>query len=107
MFASDSMLDIGIVDSFLGSLIGQLGVVGFVLWLYPLWRIFRIFPKNHFLGRLLLSQVLISALSENAFNLLSVAFLMVAAGAYYSTFRGTARLDRSGLREEHKSYVTT
>jgi hypothetical protein len=87
MFAPDSMLDTGIGDSFWGSLIGQIGFFGFLAWLYPFWKITQILPPNHYIKRLLYSQLLVCALSENAFNLLSVTFLMVAAGAYYSTFR--------------------
>ena len=84
MFNLDSATrESGIRDSYWSSWLGQIGVVGFLAWLFPFCMIIKEIGLNHYLSRLLVAQVATSALSENAFNLLSVAFLMLLMGSYY------------------------
>lgn len=84
MFNSELQIsNTGVGDSFWGSLLGQLGLVGFIAWLYPFYKIIMKVSSRHYLSKLLIAQILVSALSENTFNVLSVAFLMILIGIYY------------------------
>ncbi|MBP6455540.1 MAG: hypothetical protein KA275_02320 [Chitinophagaceae bacterium] len=72
---------IPIYDTFIGSIIGQLGIVGFVLWLLPFVFISsKIYNSNKLVVYILSAQLIVSVLSENAFNFLSIYFLMLLVG---------------------------
>lgn len=73
-------LDLGIGDSFVAAVLGQIGVIGLLAWLLPIVYISRILGWNHVLIRLLWAQILVSILSENAFNLLSIATIGILLG---------------------------
>lgn len=74
-----------IYDTYLGSLLGQLGLFGLVCWLLPFVVLgFRL--KNHMvLQAVLITQLLMALISENAFNFLSVFPLMLFLGFYLQT----------------------
>jgi hypothetical protein len=72
---------IPIYDTFIGSIVGQLGVLGFVLWLLPLVYITsKIYASNKLVVYIFFAQLIVSILSENAFNFLSIYFLMLLVG---------------------------
>lgn len=76
-------VEIPIFDTYLGSVLGQLGVIGLLCWLLPFgWLVYR--SPDPVLKALLLSQLLIAAVSENSFNFLSVVLLLLFYGAYSS-----------------------
>ncbi len=76
---------IPIYDTFIGSIIGQIGIVGFIIWLLPMFFIsYKIFESNKIAVYLLFSQLIVSILSENAFNFLSIYFLMLLLGILFS-----------------------
>lgn len=71
-----------IFDSYVGAVIGQLGFVGFSCWILGwLVLIINVMKTNRVLAWLLISQILVSFYSENAFNLLSVLVICLYAGA--------------------------
>ena len=84
MFAGEAVFNSKVGDSFWGSLIGQLGIIGFASWIFIFYKIIKKFPKNFYLSKILISQIIISALSENTFNLLSIFIIMFLIGGYYS-----------------------
>lgn len=75
-------LRLGIGDTYIGAVIGQLGLIGFLLWLLPFLWLLLLLKRAILLRNLLISQLLIAVLSENAFNLMSILFLMVTIGAF-------------------------
>jgi hypothetical protein len=87
----------GIGDSFFGAVIGQIGIVGLAVWLYPLVSLARRLPRGDLLRRLFLSQLLVAVLSENSFNLLSVysACLLLGASLSVVSLGGEAGLPRA------------
>lgn len=87
MFATDTVEKTGVADSFWGSLIGQIGLIGFLIWYSIFHKIIENFPYNHYLTRILVAQFLFSALSENAFNLLSVFIPMFLIGSYFASIK--------------------
>lgn len=70
----------GIADSFLALLIGQIGIVGALIWMGAIAILMHKIKANSFLRPLLLAQLLVSSLSENAFNFFSIATLAFAIG---------------------------
>ena len=71
-----------IYDSLAGAIIGQIGFFGFVTWLVGwFFIVVNIMRTNRILAWLLISQILVSFYSENAFNLLSVMVICLYAGA--------------------------
>lgn len=76
----DNMAGVG--DSFWASILGQFGIIGFILWLGMLLFICYKIGFNNYLSKLIISQILVAALSENSFNLMSVVFLMFLSGSY-------------------------
>lgn len=68
-------------DTFIGAIIGQVGIIGLLLWLLPFIHFMRFFKKYDILKRLLIAQVIVSILSENAFNLLSIVALCLVIGS--------------------------
>ncbi|MGO3889790.1 MAG: hypothetical protein ACTJHW_02335 [Paenalcaligenes sp.] len=74
MFSDDLTVyyDKGISDTYIGSIIGQLGFFGFGFWVFViLFSIFPINRKNPVPFIILASQVLVSFLSENTLNVTS------------------------------------
>jgi hypothetical protein len=90
MFGSGDISS-GVGDSYWGSIIGQLGLVGFMAWILSFFTVIKNFPHNSYLTRILVSQLLISAISENAFNLLSIYILMILLGGYYSFYKNYSK----------------
>lgn len=79
-------------DSFWAALIGQLGVVGLGIWGASWLLISLRIGIFSVLGRLLISQIGVSILSENTFNFMSVICLCVlVGGAWRSSTRQTPR----------------
>lgn len=74
----------GIGDSFIGAIIGQIGVIGLLFWLIPFFIFSKHFSSNDIFKRILVSQLLIAILSENSFNLLSIYTICLIIGAKLS-----------------------
>lgn len=74
-----------IFDTYLGAVLGQLGVFGALLWLFG-WFGFvgLLYRRNKVLATVLLAQVFVSFYSENAFNFLSVFPICFFAGAEWA-----------------------
>lgn len=73
MFAEDLTLyyKYEISDTFLGSLLGQIGIVGMLIWLSFFRRYFFqvLIPNKTFVGAVIIvSQLLVSSISENTLN---------------------------------------
>lgn len=87
MFATEITDQTGIGDTFIGSILGQLGLVGFIFWLFPFLYFSNFFSSNSIFTRLLAAQLIVSILSENAFNLLSIVSLTLTfGGALYINY---------------------
>jgi glycosyltransferase involved in cell wall biosynthesis len=70
-----------IFDTYVGSLIGQLGLLGFVFWIMGwLVAIIGLNRSSSLLSWILISQLIVSIYSENAFNLLSIWGICLFAG---------------------------
>ncbi len=84
-----------ISDTFIGTIIGQAGVIGLVLWLLPFFWMIQKLASEKLLQALLISQLLVAILSENAFNFLSILWLITAIGAWinYTSKHETHRPD--------------
>lgn len=76
----EQTVDIG--DTFIGSIMGQIGFLGLVLWLIPFYIIYQKI-KDNIVAKILLAQLIISIISENAFNLLSVFLICISVGVVY------------------------
>lgn len=76
----EPILKIG--DTYFGSILGQIGVIGYLLWLVPFLIIIKKIKYN-FVAKIFLAQLLISIISENSFNLLSVFLVCLFLGIYY------------------------
>jgi hypothetical protein len=73
--------NLGIGDTFVGMVLGQLGVVGILLWGWAMWDIFRL-SKNQFLFQCLFAaQLFVSIFSETAYYATSMVILLVLMGA--------------------------
>jgi hypothetical protein len=74
---SEKSIEIG--DTFIGSILGQLGILGLLLWILPFYILVK---KNSYdlLSILIIAQLLIAIISENSFNLLSVSLLCITLG---------------------------
>ncbi|QAB15785.1 hypothetical protein [Hydrogenovibrio thermophilus] len=80
MFSNSTVTGVG--DSYWAAVMGQFGFLGFIIWFLTfLWIIARL-GLTHYLSWLLMSQLLVSALSENAFNFMSVFLLMIFVGGF-------------------------
>ena len=64
---------IAISDTFLGSILGQIGIVGFLIWISYFSRYFLdiLFSRFKPGSMIIVSQILIAALSENTLNFTS------------------------------------
>jgi len=74
-------LDLGISDTYIGAVLGQVGIIGLAAWLVPFVWMFIKLKENKTLKFLLVSQLVVAILSENSFNLMSILFLMMTVGA--------------------------
>lgn len=79
---------LAIYDTFLGSVLGQLGLLGLLCWLLPFVLLCLKLKKHIWLQALLISQLVIALISENAFNFLSVLPLMLFLGFYLNKENG-------------------
>lgn len=71
----------GIKDSFLGAILGEEGFVGIFIYTFVIFLlVILVYKKNRYIAYFLLIQFFLSALSENSFNFLSIAFLMLYIG---------------------------
>ncbi|HEX4886965.1 MAG TPA: hypothetical protein VFV37_02865 [Luteibaculaceae bacterium] len=72
-----------IFDTYLGAVIGQIGVIGTAGWLYAWWYFLRkVLKQNSYLFWIIIAQLIVSVYSENAFNLLSIVLPMMALGLH-------------------------
>ena len=71
----------GVGDSYWASVIGQFGIVGICGWLLFYLKISYDIRPNY-LSRVVVSQLLVAALSENSFNVMSVFYALVLLGAF-------------------------
>lgn len=67
-------------DSYWAAIIGQLGIFGFVMWLIVWYSVYIKIKDENTLSVLLIAQIIVSGLSENAFNFMSISFLMIMIG---------------------------
>jgi hypothetical protein len=74
---------VSISDTYAGSIIGQIGGFGYMLWILPFIYIFKYLNYN-LTSKVIISQLLISIISENAFNFLSVFLVCVFIGIEYA-----------------------
>lgn len=80
-----------IFDTYLGAVLGQLGLLGAFFWLFAWFGFLLLFyRKNKVLATILLAQVFVSFYSENAFNFLSVFPICFFAGAEWAASRYSA-----------------
>lgn len=86
-------------DTFIGALIGQLGVIGLVTWLLPFVAatVFIVGAHRRFSlpAALLWTQIGVSVMSENAFNLGSVTACLILVGISLQYQDATAKAVRS------------
>jgi len=80
MFSSVKEVMIG--DTYIGALLGQIGVVGLVAWLYPIFLILKKIERlsSSISIKIIVTQIFISLFSENAFNLLSIFNISLLIG---------------------------
>ncbi|WP_394707253.1 hypothetical protein [uncultured Desulfobacter sp.] len=69
----------GVGDSYWASIIGQFGLIGFLMWIFFFLKIV-LHLRHHYISLVLLCQIFISALSENTFNVLSVFHILILSG---------------------------
>jgi hypothetical protein len=69
-------------DTFFGSLLGQIGIIGYFLWILPFIIIINKLKFN-VISKILISQLLLSLISENAFNFLSIFLVCIILGLEY------------------------
>lgn len=69
-------------DTFFGAIVGQIGIIGYILWFLPFYVIIKKLKIN-LISKILIAQILISLISENAFNLLSIFLVCVFLGIQY------------------------
>lgn len=86
MYDSNNLLAVG--DTFIGSILGQLGIVGLCYWLSPFVLISLYLKENKLILVLLWSQIALSSLSENTFNFLSIFNLAILCGINIGIFLG-------------------
>lgn len=68
-------------DTFIGSLLGQLGILGVICWMLPfLVYLFKIRKSDFVLLWIVISLLVVGVYSENCWNLLSIAFPCVWLG---------------------------
>ncbi len=73
-------IDLGIGDSFVGALLGQLGIVGTCVWFLVLFVMLRSLSRHNFAKKVIIAQLAIAFVSENSFNLLSIAGIGLVLG---------------------------
>lgn len=73
-----------ISDSFVGSMLGQFGILGFLLWLTPFTYVISTAWKSGVFAKVFLAQLLVCSLSENALNFSSIIISAFMLGAEYS-----------------------
>jgi len=79
MYSGVNVVNVG--DTFIGSVLAQLGVAGLFLWSAPFFLIsYFMLNKSFLLPIALLLQLVLSSLSENTFNFLSVFNLSLLCG---------------------------
>lgn len=73
---------IKIGDTFFGAIIGQLGLMGYILWILPFYYIIKCLNVN-LVSKIFIAQIFISLISENSFNLLSIFLVCIFIGMEY------------------------
>lgn len=79
MLGQDLVVQIG--DTFVGLIIGQIGVIGLILWAYPLIKATRYIGWDDVVSKVFIAQLIVASLSENTFNLLAIAGVSLLLGA--------------------------
>ncbi|SFC96004.1 hypothetical protein [Algibacter pectinivorans] len=77
--------EVKIGDTYFGAILGQIGVVGYFLWVAPFMLVMKKLEFN-LISKIFLSQLFISLLSENSFNLLSVFLVCIFLGLEYRKY---------------------
>lgn len=80
ILGADNIHDI--TDSYLGAVLGQVGAVGFIFWSLPLFYLSMKLWQTHSIGKVILGQLIVAALSENTFNFSSLIFIFIIAGSF-------------------------
>ncbi len=73
---------LAIFDTYIGSVVGQIGLLGLAIWLLPFCILLLKLKKYNWLQVLLITQLAVAAISENTFNFLSIFPLMLCIGFY-------------------------
>lgn len=91
LFGSPTVIksNLGIDDTFIGSLFGQLGILGGMIWLGAFHKVFKGYIGTSFMtvGSLIIgSQIIVSILSENTMNFTSF-FIPCILGVFYDKLK--------------------
>ncbi len=80
MFSLQKEIMIG--DTYIGALLGQIGLIGLLAWVYPIVFILKTIGRNgETIGvKIIYAQLFVSLVSENAFNLLSILNVSLLIG---------------------------
>ena len=108
MFGDDRVTAIG--DSFIGGVVGQIGLLGLVMWLFIMFKILSALDSESIGKRLLISQLLVAVLSENAFNLLSISGLGLLLGAELGVKQShiiANKINKAGQKCNHKNMAVS
>lgn len=73
-------------DTYFGAIVGQIGVIGYFLWIIPFIIVMKKLKFN-LISKIFISQLLISIISENSFNLLSVFLVCIFLGIEYKKYQ--------------------
>ncbi len=108
MFAKNLDLyhQLGISDTFLGSIMGQTGLLGIILWLIAMFL--PVFHRNskRFAMRFLAAIVAVSALSENTLNVTSFAIPSLTIVWLYFLYDSNPRIVRLPTSALHTTALT-
>lgn len=90
-------------DTYIGAIIGQIGIVGITFWLLLVYIIYKKGVSGSVLGFVLISQLFVSILSENSFNILSIAFLFLLIGGTYRIRKSENKFNSSNCEKNNIS----
>jgi len=79
----------GVGDSYWAAVIGQFGIIGFLVWIFSFLFLCSKINQNSYLGGLIITQIIVCSLSENSFNYMSVFPVMIFFGAKLKTMNLT------------------
>ncbi|HQF36154.1 MAG TPA: hypothetical protein PLL26_00730 [Candidatus Dojkabacteria bacterium] len=90
-------------DTYIGAIIGQIGVVGIVFWFLLIYSIYKKSVSENILGFVLFSQIFVAIFSENSFNILSIVFLFLLIGGLYRIQKEENKLE---IKKNEKNNIS-